>query len=95
MFLSSIKLGRLYFLPKIHKTGNPGRPIISGNDTATEKLSAFVDFYLTKYIDNYYIASFNKDTTQFLNFLLDLATLPDNTFLVSMDIKSLYTNIPR
>ena len=41
--------GRLYFLPKVHKQGNPGRPIISGSGTATENLSAFVDFHLTKY----------------------------------------------
>ena len=94
MFPLNIKPGRLHFLPKIHKTSNPDKLIVLGNDTATEKLSAFVDFHLTKYMDNYYIPSFIKDTTKFLNHLLDLPTLPDNSLLVTMDIKSLYTNIP-
>ena len=70
-----------------------GRAMISGNDTVTEKLSAFVDFHLTKYMENNFIASFIKDTKQFLNHLLDLSTLPDNTLLVTMDIKSLYPDI--
>ena len=46
-------------------------------------------------MDNHYIPSFIKDTTQFLNHLLDLPTLPDNTLLVTMDMNSLYTNIPQ
>ena len=50
MFSSNIKPVCLYFLPKIHKTGNPGRSIISGNDMATEKILAFVDFHPTKYM---------------------------------------------
>ena len=57
--------GRLYFLPKVHKQGNPGRPIISGNCTATEKLSAFVGFHLTRYMSCNYISSYVKDTTDF------------------------------
>ena len=63
MFPSNIKPGCLYFLSKIHKTGNPGRPIILGNNMVTEKLSAFVDFHLTKYMDNNFIPSFIKDIT--------------------------------
>ena len=41
------QLGRFYLLPKIHKrTFNvPGRPVISNNSTATENISAFLDFY--------------------------------------------------
>ena len=34
---------RFYTVPKIHKSGNPGRPIISGNGCPTEKISVFVD----------------------------------------------------
>ena len=41
-------LGRFYLLPKIHKrTSNvPGRLVISNNGTATENISAFLDFCL-------------------------------------------------
>ena len=32
------KPGRFYLLPKIHKAGNPGRPIVSANGHPTEKI---------------------------------------------------------
>lgn len=35
-----------YTLPKIHKAGNPGRPIVSQTGSCTEKLSEIVDHYL-------------------------------------------------
>ncbi|GFN78605.1 flagellar protein flil [Plakobranchus ocellatus] len=38
--------GRFYILPKIHKEGNLGRPIISGNGCPTEIISLFVDYHL-------------------------------------------------
>ena len=37
------KPGRFYILPKIHKQGNPGRPIVSSNSHPTERISQFVD----------------------------------------------------
>ena len=37
------RAGRFYLLPKIHKKNCPGRPVISGCNTPTEKISAFVD----------------------------------------------------
>ena len=37
---------RFYMLPKIHKAGNPGRPIVSSNGASTENISAFVDYHL-------------------------------------------------
>ena len=40
------KVGGFYFLLKIHKAGNPGRPIVSANCHPTEKISEFVDFHL-------------------------------------------------
>ena len=43
---SDPQAGRFYILPKIHKQGNPGRPIISSNGHPTEGISQFVDFHL-------------------------------------------------
>ena len=40
------KAARFYLLPKIHKKNCPGRPVISGCNTDTEKISAFVDSQL-------------------------------------------------
>ena len=48
LFIKRPLLGRFYLLSKIHKrTSNvPGQPVISNNGTATENISAFVDFHL-------------------------------------------------
>ena len=40
------RAGRFYILPKIHKQGNPGRPLISSNGHPTERISEFVDYHL-------------------------------------------------
>ena len=47
-FKKSTNLGKLYFLPKIHKilSAVSARPFISNCDTPTEKASEFVDFHL-------------------------------------------------
>ena len=85
---------QLYLLPKIHKGKNPppGRPIISANGCPTENISQFVDFFLNPTCTT--LPSFVKDTTDFLRLINNLGTLPDNCLLVTMDVSSLYTNIP-
>ncbi|XP_048583758.1 uncharacterized protein LOC116608371 [Nematostella vectensis] len=84
---------QFYMLPKIHKPHTPGRPIISGCQSPTEKLSIFLDHYLKKFVPH--IPSYIKDTTHFLQTVLSLPTpLPDTCFLVTIDVASLYTNIP-
>ena len=86
------KPGRFYILPKIHKQGNPGRPIVSSNGHPTERISQFVDYHLKPLVHK--TASFIKDTTHFLNKLDQLGHLPSNAILVTLDVSSLYTNIP-
>ena len=60
----SPKPDRFYFLPKVHKANNPGRPIVSANGHPTEKISAFVDFHLRQHVEA--LPSFIKDTTDCL-----------------------------
>ena len=55
------KPGRFYILPKIHKQGNPGRPIVSSNSHPTERISQFVDYHLKPLVQT--TQSFIKDTT--------------------------------
>ena len=82
----------LYTLTKIHKPTPVGRPIISGCDSPTERISAFVDHLIQPITKKQ--ASYLKDTTDFLNFI-EKTKLPKSTILVSMDVTSLYTNIPQ
>ncbi len=82
-----------YLLPKIHKPNNPGRPIISGCDSPTDRLSSFIDTYLKPLCNS--LPSYIKDTNHFLQTIFNLPTpLPPNTILATIDVKSLYTNIP-
>ncbi|XP_078584852.1 uncharacterized protein LOC144867010 [Branchiostoma floridae x Branchiostoma japonicum] len=81
-----------YLLPKIHKEGNPGRPILSANDCATERISAFADFHLRPLVTR--LPSYIRDTTDFLRRLNKLGKVPPNATLVTLDVSSLYTNIP-
>ena len=37
---------RMYLLPKIHKPGNPGRPVVSSIGCHTERISKYVDHHL-------------------------------------------------
>ena len=89
---SDVKPGRFYILPKIHKPGNPGRPIVSSNSHPTERLSHFVDYYLQPLVHK--LPSFVRDTNDFLNKLLTIGNFPANSLLVTLDVSSLYTNIP-
>ena len=83
-----------YMLPKIHKRleNPPGRPIVSGNGCPTEKISQLVDFFLQPHVKA--LPSYIKDTTHFLRKLNQLGILPKNTILATLDVASLYTNIP-
>ncbi len=71
----------------------PGRPIISGCEGPTVRLSEYVDTYLKPLIQ--YIQSNVKDSTNFLKRIFKLNdTLPKDFILIAIDVKSLYTNIP-
>ena len=58
------RAGWFYLLPKIHKAGNPGRPIVSANGYPTEKISEFVDLHLQPKVQD--LPSHLKDTTDYL-----------------------------
>ena len=84
-----------YTLTKIHKPTLVGRPIISGCDGLTECLSSFpsgVDKVLQPIAQIQ--ESYLKDTTHFIRFI-ESTRVPKSPFLVSMDVTSLYTNIPQ
>ena len=85
------KLPKLYTLSNMHKKNNPGRPVISSIGCHTANISKYVDYHLQGRVSK--LPSYVKDTTDFINKIKDL-TVPDNTILVTLDVSSLYTNIP-
>ncbi|KAK3090867.1 hypothetical protein FSP39_015326 [Pinctada imbricata] len=83
--------GQFYLLPKIHKEGIPGRPIVSAIGHPTEKISQFLDYHLKDHVEK--LPSYLKDTTDYIK-KTPSQNLPTGTLLVTMDVTSLYTNIP-
>jgi len=82
---------QLYFLKKIHKNPIAVRPIVSGCGGPTEKLSQLVDLHLQPFVPQ--IKSYIRDSTHLIN-ILETTTIPRNSVLATIDVKSLYLNIP-
>ena len=83
------RISNFYTLPKIHKTNNPGQPIVNSIGSITETISAYVDKnikHLSKLVPSYI-----KDTGHFLN-IKDIQ-IEEEDLLVTVDVSSLYTNI--
>jgi hypothetical protein len=82
---------RLYGLPKTHKTGIPLRPILSLVGSAEHNLAKFLNSILepvTTRFSKYTI----KDSFTFADEIR--RTPAGNTYMVSFDVKSLFTNVP-
>ncbi len=89
---------KLYLIPKIHKHQNiwhnsiipPHRPIVSDCSSDTYNLSVYLDYILSPVSTQH--PSYIKDTTDFLNKLNKHKVHPDS-YLITLDVESLYTNI--
>ena len=82
----------IYTLTKIHKPSPVGRPIVCGSGGPTERISSFVDSLLQSIAQKQ--ESYIKHTTHFVNFI-ENTKLPDKAVLATLDVCSLYTNIPQ
>jgi hypothetical protein len=89
----------LYTLPKIHKPPHtwpvpfkipPGRPIVSDCGSETYRVSSFLDHLLQPLSTTH--PAYVKDSFHFKHLIDDLHC-PPHAYLISMDIKSMYTNI--
>lgn len=82
---------KIHCLPKLHKTNIPLRPIISFIDSPLYKLSKYLSIILQNIVGktNYHI----KDSWDFVKSIKNI-TIPNNYSMFSLDVTSLYTNIP-
>ena len=83
-----------YGLPKIHKIFDSFPPlwlIVSGFNSCTCNLLKFVDSFLKFKAQK--CNSYIRDTKDFLIKLSSLKNISENSFLVTTDVSSLYTNI--
>ena len=90
---------RLYLLPKIHKNKEkwtiperipPGRPIVSDCDSESYHVSEYIDSFLAPLATKH--PAYVKDTQHLLDMINDIK-IPNDSFLATIDVDSLYTNI--
>ena len=82
----------IYFLPKIHKPNNPGRPIVSACSCPTELISSYLDKIMAPIVRS--LPSYVKDSQHALQIFRDFNFLGEDKLIFTMDITSLYTVIP-
>ena len=83
---------RFYMLPKIHKKGVPGRPICTSVNHQTSRISKLVDEHIKEYVPK--TKSYIRDTQDFIKNIKSLGPIPEGAILCTLDVSSLYTNIP-
>ncbi|CAM4972073.1 unnamed protein product [Rotaria socialis] len=95
---NKIQLAYLYFIPKPHKTGTPLRPIVSGMNTPTTKISKMLDRLIRPLFDQYVKQPTIIDGVHLIRQLdkcVSLGLLKPTTHLCTFDITDLYTMLPQ
>ena len=82
--INSPKNPRFYTQPKIYKEWNPGIPVISSVSCHTSKISEYVYYHLQPIVKQ--IPSYVKDTSDFMSKLKSVETVPNNSYLVLLDV---------
>ena len=88
LFCSGSSFGVLYGSPKIHKANVPMRPILSSYKTPNYKLAKFLVPLLEPFTKNRYTLVNSRE------FKEKIVCQDSDLFMVSLDIESLFTNIP-
>lgn len=91
-FLKSYNSTAPYGLPKIHKENTPMRPVTSFTGSPIYNISKFISVPIQKVI--------NKTEARVKNIFdfvkqIKVFEIPSNFVLLSLDVKSLFTNIPK
>ena len=79
---------KFYLLPKIHKPGNPGRPIVSACNCPTELLAIYLDMITKPLVEN--LPSYVKDTNHMLDIVESFRFSGTHNYVFTMDIKSCF-----
>ena len=88
---------KFYLLPKVHKSSwpnpcmPPGRPIVSDCSSVSRSCASFVEFFLAPIARQ--LPSYVRDSMHVISLIKNFS-LPDDALLFSLDVVSLYTNIP-
>ena len=89
-YASGSQLGYMYGLPKVHKSDCPVRPIVAAYGTYNFNLGKLILPMISQLAINQYTVKNSYDFTESINQVNNA----DKVFMCSLDITSLYTNIP-
>ena len=92
LIINTPRTSCIYFLPKIPKPNNPGRPIVSAYSCPTELISSYLDRIMTPIVKS--LPSYIKDSTHALKIFRDFNFSGQDKLIFTMDITSRYTVIP-
>ena len=92
LIITTPRTSCVYFLPKIHKPNNPGRPIVSASSCPIELISSYLDKIMAPIVRS--LPSYVKDSQHALQIFRDFNFLSEDKLIFTMDITSLYTVIP-
>ena len=94
LIITTPRTSCIYFLPKIHKPNNPGRPIVSACSCPTELISSYLDKIMATIVKTlpFYIKDSRHAQLKF--FVTLVSSAKQSYFFVFMYIISLYTVIP-
>lgn len=93
-YTANIRLSLFFYtLPKIHKIliDPPGRPIVAQTNSLLSPLSQYVDVFIKPFVQ--LLQSYIKDSSDFINKISEVNSLPETSLLLTLDLTSLYTNI--
>ena len=84
---------QFYLLPNVHTSfvNPPVRQIVSGTGCPTEKISQLVDNFIKPLVPK--MKSYTGDPSHILT-ILETIKVPNNCIIYTLDVTSLYTNIP-
>lgn len=93
LFVDDFSVTVFYCIPKVHKSFErpPGRLIVSAIRGPVDKIGGYLDSLLKELVSD--LKSYAQDTCHVLAKIADLK-IEGEAWLISIDVKSLYTSIP-
>ena len=84
---------KFYISQKIHKEGNPVRPVVSSINCHTTNISKYLDYHLQCIAKQilFYVKDILK--SDFINKINAIKSIPKNSYSLTIDMRSLYANI--
>ena len=89
---ANCRMSRFYGLPKDHKPGLPLRPVVSSSGSPLSNVSVLLERILNQLLR--FVPAHLSSTEECVDELRCLGRLPEDCIVASLDVVSLYSNIP-